>query len=103
MPPGSPTPHPDNAPFPVRAGAKAVTTVHAAETTTPPEREARFQRLLAEPNLRRLWTTQLFTSAGEALAQIAMPLLVYELTASAQMVGFMSLVLILPRVLLAPI
>ncbi len=77
--------------------------MHTAETTTPPEREARFQRLLAEPNLRRLWITQLFTSAGEALAQIAMPLLVYELTASAQMVGFMSLVLILPRVLLAPI
>lgn len=67
------------------------------------EHEARFSRLLSDANLRRLWFTQLFASAGESLAQIAMPLLVYDLTQSARMVGFMALVLILPRVVLAPI
>lgn len=62
-----------------------------------------FTRLLGEPNLRRLWISQLCASAGESLSQIAMPLLVYSLTESARMVGFMALVLILPRVVLAPI
>ncbi|MGH2603305.1 MAG: MFS transporter, partial [Dehalococcoidia bacterium] len=59
--------------------------------------------LLAEPNLRRLWAAQSWSAAGEALAQIAMPLLVYDLSGSAALVGFIALVLILPRVLLAPI
>ncbi|MDQ4044153.1 MAG: MFS transporter, partial [Chloroflexota bacterium] len=71
--------------------------------TSPVESDAGFLRLLAEPNLRRLWITQLCSSGGESLAQIAMPLLVYHLTGSARMVGFMALVLILPRVVLAPI
>lgn len=53
--------------------------------------------------MRRLWVTQLFSSAGESLSQIAMPLLVYELTGSARMVGLIALVLILPRVILAPL
>lgn len=62
-----------------------------------------FARLLAEPNLRRLWVTQLCSGGGESLSQIAMPLLVYEMTGSARMVGFMALLLILPRVVLAPL
>lgn len=59
--------------------------------------------MLSESNMRRLWLTQLFSSAGESLSQIAMPLLVYELTDSARMVGLIALVLILPRVVLAPV
>jgi MFS family permease len=59
--------------------------------------------LLREPSLRRLWAAQSWSAAGEALAQIAMPLLVYALTGSASMVGFIALLLILPRVALAPI
>jgi MFS family permease len=47
--------------------------------------------------------SQLCSSAGESLAQIAMPLFVFSLTGSARMVGFMALVLILPRVVLSPI
>ncbi|MGN6486069.1 MAG: MFS transporter [Thermomicrobiales bacterium] len=64
---------------------------------------AGFAELLREPNLRRLWVSQLCSSAGESLAQIAMPLFVFSLTGSARMVGFMALVLILPRVVLSPI
>ncbi len=62
-----------------------------------------FGALLREPNMRRLWGAQAFSSAGEALATIAMPLLVYELTDSARIVGLIALILILPRVLLAPV
>ncbi len=69
----------------------------------PSGRDAGFGALLSDANLRRLWFTQLFSSSGESLAQIAMPLLVYEITGSARMVGLIALVLILPRVILAPI
>lgn len=69
----------------------------------PSEGKEGFAMLLSDPNLRRLWITQLFSSSGESLAQIAMPLLVYEITQSARMVGFIALVLILPRVVLSPI
>lgn len=59
--------------------------------------------LLREPNLRRLWASQSWSGAGEALASIAMPLLVYGMSGSASVVGFIALLLILPRVILAPI
>lgn len=70
-----------------------------AEAGAPPG----FGALLREPNMRRLWVAQAFSTAGEALAQIAMPLLVYDLTGSARLVGFIALVLVLPRVLLSPV
>ena len=61
-----------------------------------------FGALLREPDMRRLWGAQAaFSSAGEALATIAMPLLLYH-NRSARMVGLIALILILPRVLLAP-
>lgn len=62
-----------------------------------------FARLLADVNVRRLWTSQAFTSAGESLGQIALPLLVYDMTESARMVGLIALFLIGPRVVFAPI
>lgn len=87
-----------------------------AAAQTPPSRdepiEARtpamvprdgFRALLAEPNLRRLWTAQAWSGAGESLAQIALPLLVYELSGSARLVGLVALALVIPRVVLAPV
>ena len=66
-------------------------------------RDRRFSSLLADPNLRRLWLSQVCTSAGESLIQIALPLLVYHLTESSRMVGLMALLVILPRVVFAPL
>lgn len=97
-----------------RAGLPPVAS-ETMSTLPPPSREsetlsgsasarrAGFAELLREPNLRRLWLSQLCSSAGESLSQIAMPLFVFSLTGSARMVGFMALVLILPRVILSPI
>jgi MFS family permease len=81
-----------------------MTTVEAplATSASPPARLG-VLALLREPNLRRLWASQTWSAAGEALAQIAMPLLVYDLSGSASLVGFIALLLILPHVLLAPI
>ena len=59
--------------------------------------------LLRDLNLRRLWAAQAWSGAGEALALIAMPLLVYDITESARMVGLIALLLSLPRVVFAPI
>lgn len=77
--------------------------LHAETSMRSGSHRAGFAELLQEPNLRRLWVSQLCSSAGESLAQIAMPLFVFSLTGSARMVGFMALVLILPRVVLSPI
>src|SRR4051812_13436125 len=59
--------------------------------------------LLRNEALRRLWATEIWSSAGEALGLIALPLLVYDRTDSARMVGLVSLLLILPRVFLSPV
>lgn len=83
---------------PLTAEPAAVT---AAPVATPVRRGV--IALLREPQLRRLWAAQSWSAAGEALAQIAMPLLVYGLTGSASLVGFIALLLILPRVLLSPV
>jgi MFS family permease len=59
--------------------------------------------MLADPNLRRLWAAQTWSAAGESLAMIALPLLVYDISGSARMVGLIALLLSLPRVIMAPI
>ena len=59
--------------------------------------------LLQDINLRRLWVSEVFSSAGESLGLIALPLLIYDMTDSAQIVGLVTLLLILPRVICAPI
>ena len=74
-----------------------------ASATSFDARDRRFSSLLADPNLRRLWLSQVCTSAGESLIQIALPLLVYHLTESSRMVGLMALLVILPRVVFAPL
>jgi MFS family permease len=77
--------------------------VHATPSPEFDQAERRFSRLLADANLRRLWISQVASGGGESLSQIALPLLVYDLTGSSRMVGLMALLIILPRVVLAPI
>lgn len=75
---------------------------HLADGDKPPE-QVGYRQVLAEPNFRRLWQAKLWSGAGEALAQIAMPLLVYDLTGSERLVGVIAVCQTLPRVLLAPL
>jgi MFS family permease len=72
-------------------------------STATDERRPGVRRLLAEPNLRRLWFAQAWAGAGQALAQIALPLLVYDLTESARLLGFVALLQMSPQVILAPV
>jgi MFS family permease len=62
-----------------------------------------FRDVLAIPAFRRLWLAQLGSQLGEAIALVAMPLLVYGLTGSAELLSLIFILQLLPRVLLAPI
>ena len=74
-----------------------------ARSSPPPGRREGALQLLADPNIRRLWLAQAWSAAGEVLAQIALPLFVYSITESAALVGFIALLLVVPRVVLAPV
>ena len=59
--------------------------------------------MLAIPAFAWLWLSQVSTQLGESVALVAMPLLVYGLTGSAELLGAIFVVQLLPRVILAPI
>ena len=62
-----------------------------------------FRETLAIPAFRRLWLAQLGAQLGEAIALVAMPLLVYGLTGSAELLSLIFVIQLLPRVVLAPV
>ncbi len=49
----------------------------------------RYGGALDVPAFRWLWLLSLFSAAGDAIATVAMPLLVYDLTGSAGLLGAM--------------
>ena len=59
--------------------------------------------MLAIPAFWRLWLAQVGSQLGEAIALVAMPLLVYDLTGSAALLSLIFVVQLLPRVVLAPV
>jgi len=82
----------------------SATAIHSIEDETAdiPGR-AGFRDVLAIPAFRRLWLAQLGSQLGEAIALVAMPLLVYGLTGSAELLSLIFILQLLPRVVLAPI
>jgi MFS family permease len=62
-----------------------------------------YRAVLRNEPFRWLWLAILFSRAGEAIAQVALPLLVYDLTDSSRLLGAMFVIQFTPRVLLAPI
>jgi hypothetical protein len=62
-----------------------------------------FRDVLTIPAFRKLWLAQLGSQLGEAIALVAMPLLVYDLTGSAELLSLIFVLQLLPRVVLAPI
>jgi MFS family permease len=79
----------------------ATPTRHDAPTVATGQ--AGFGNVLAIPAFRRLWLAQLGSQLGEAIALVAMPLLVYGLTGSAELLSLIFILQLLPRVVLAPI
>jgi MFS family permease len=73
------------------------------EETTVTRGIGGFGNVLAIPAFRRLWSAQLGSQLGESIALVAMPLLVYGLTGSAELLSLIFILQLLPRVMLAPI
>jgi MFS family permease len=73
------------------------------DTPTVASGQGGFGNVLAIPEFRRLWLAQLGSQLGEAIALVAMPLLVYGLTGSAELLSLIFILQLLPRVALAPI
>lgn len=59
--------------------------------------------MLAIPAFRRLWLAQLTAQFGESIALVAMPLFAYGMTGSAQLLSFIFVLQLLPRIILAPL
>jgi MFS family permease len=86
----------------LQKSAAAATPINQDTPTVAPSRGG-FRDVLAIPAFRRLWLAQLGSQLGEAIALVAMPLLVYGLTGSAELLSLIFILQLLPRVVLAPI
>lgn len=82
------------------AGAAGAAAVSARTGARSP---GGYREVLAVPAFRRLWLAQLCAALGEALAQIALPLLAYAVTGSAELLSLIFVVGLVPRILLAPV
>lgn len=80
-------------------------TVQAADGLIrgAPEESRSFTAMFSHPNFRLLWGSQLAGSLGEAVAMVALPLYVYQLSGSARLLGLFFVLQTLPRVILSPL
>lgn len=62
-----------------------------------------FRDVLAIPAFRRLWLAQVVAQLGEAVALVALPLLAFAMTGSAELLSFIFVLQLIPRIILAPI
>ncbi len=62
-----------------------------------------YRDVLRQVYFRRIWSVVLLSRLGEAIAQVAMPLLVYDLTGSSELLGLIFVLSMAPRVVLAPV
>ena len=59
--------------------------------------------VLALPAFRALWAAQMLASLGESLSSVALPLLAYAITGSAQLASQVFVARLLPLIVLAPL
>ena len=69
----------------------------------PDDSRRGFSVIFKHPGFRLLWGSQMASSLGEAVAMVALPLYVYQLSGSARLLGLFFLLQTLPRVILAPV
>ena len=73
------------------------------EIRTETRASGEYRAVLAIPAFRRLWLAEVTARVGEAIAQVALPLLVYRLTESAGLMSVIFVIQMLPRAILAPV
>ena len=81
---------------------RTIATGSGEEEIADSRGHAGFGDVLAIPAFRRLWLAQVGSQLGEGIALVAMPLLVYGLTGSAELLSLIFVLQLLPRVVLAP-
>jgi MFS family permease len=88
---------------PNAVASRTVATGPGEEEIANSKDRAGFGDVLSIPAFRQLWLAQVGSQLGEAIALVAMPLLVYGLTGSAELLSLIFILQLLPRVVLAPI
>lgn len=63
----------------------------------------RYGAVLGNRSFRALWLAQMLANLGEALSSVALPLLAYAITGSAQLASQVFVARLLPMILLAPV
>jgi MFS family permease len=73
------------------------------ETASGAMRGGRYGSVIGIPDFRALWVANMLSGLGEALSSVALPLLAYALTGSAQLASQVFVARLIPTILLAPI
>lgn len=73
------------------------------EVRTETRASGGYREVLAIPAFRLLWLAEVTARVGEAIAQVALPLLVYRLTESAGLMSVIFVIQMVPRAVLAPV
>src|SRR5215204_1310352 len=68
---------------------------HMAATLT-------YRQVLRNRQFKNLWAGNFFSGLGEAVGQVALPLLVYDMTSSAALMSVIFVLQMLPRAILSP-
>lgn len=61
-----------------------------------------YRTVLRNEQFRNLWAGNFFSGMGEAVGQVALPLLVYDMTSSAALMSVIFVLQMLPRAILSP-
>lgn len=61
-----------------------------------------YRRVLSNLQFRNLWAGNFASGLGEAIGQVALPLLVYDMTSSAALMSVIFVLQMLPRAILSP-
>ena len=85
--------------------AETIPSADVLAENDPPDTITRggLRDVLGVPAFRRLWLAQLVAQLGEAVALVALPLLAFAMTDSAELLSFIYVLQLIPRIILAPI
>jgi MFS transporter, NRE family, putaive nickel resistance protein len=63
---------------------------------------SKYSQVLSNGQFRRLWLAAFFARVGDSISQVALPLLVYDMTGSASLMSVIFIVKMLPQAFLSP-
>lgn len=73
-----------------------------SESQHAPAPDSGYRAVMAIPQFRYLWIGSTFAFIATAISQVALPILVYDLTKSASLMSIILVVQLIPRAILSP-